>query len=168
MMFDENSSVYNYSNAIDRSNFRFRTRNGRLNLKRITAVDIDRIREKAEINEIQSLLDNLTFSSYTADDVKSNTCETSSKIVSMLQLTVEYLLYSQESQCEVVSEVVNKNKELKLKNKQLKSSVLALQQDVGIYQSQLYSLKRSLSAAHDLLIKHGAGTGEIIGVLEGL
>lgn len=169
MYSDENYSDYNNSessNTIDRLNFKFKTRHGKLNLKRITSVDIDRVRERAEINEIQNLLDNLTFSNFTTDDVKSNTCETSSKVVSLLQLTVEYLLYSQEKQCEIVNEVVKRNKELKLKNKQQSNTILALQQDVGIYQNQVYTLKKSLFAAHDLLREHGMGTGGVAEIVK--
>lgn len=142
--------------------FRFRKRSGQLKLKSITSLDIDSLIYYGRIDQLQNLLDNVTFSQFKSDDVKSNTSETTAKVVEILQLLVEYLLHCQEKQCETIKDSSVKTSYLKKKNGQQETMISAMKEDTKIYQRQLATLRESLAKCQGLLLSNGLGSGDAI------
>lgn len=131
--------------------FSFRQRVGKLNWKILSSIDIDHIIQEANIAELQSLIDIVTFSDFTPADVKNNTIEAISKLVNIMQLIVEYLLYCQESYNKLVHDLHEKNNSLRKKNQSLKKEVSSLNEDNKIYQRQLVLLRKSLIKAQQMI-----------------
>ncbi len=142
--------------------FKFRYRNGRMNLKALSSLDMDYIMRTGGTEELQSVLDTVTFSYYQAEDVKSSSCETTAKVVNIMQLLVEYLLYCQEQQYQVINGYRNKILDYKKCNEKLSVTNKALKEDTAIYQRQITSLKQNLIKYQRLLVHHGLGTGDAI------
>lgn len=142
--------------------FKFRYRNGRMNLKALSSLDIDFITRTGSTEELQKVLDTVTFSYYQADDVKASSCETTAKVVNVMQLLVEYLLYCQEQQYQVINGYRNKIIEYKKCNEKLSVTNKALKEDTAIYQRQITTLKQNLIKYQRLLVHHGLGTGDAI------
>ena len=142
--------------------FKFRYRNGRMNLKALSSLDMDCIMREGGTEELQSVLDTVTFSYYQADDVKSSSCETTAKVVNIMQLLVEYLLHCQEQQYQVINGYRNKILDYKRCNEKLSLTNKALKEDTAIYQRQITTLKQNLIKYQRLLVHHGLGTGDAI------
>lgn len=137
---------------LSKKTFSFRQRVGHLNWKLVSGVDIFRVVDELQIDELQSVLDPVAFCEFTANDVRRNTVESITKLVQLMQLIIEYLLYSQETQMQMAKEIIKSNCDLKTKSKDLTRKNAACLEDIKIYKRQLTILKRSIknpSAAID-------------------
>lgn len=123
--------------------FVFRLRVGDLDWKAITSIDISSLIELGQTEELQSILDMVTFCSFQEIDVKRSSVQSITKLVQLMQLIIEYLLFSQESQCKLVREFHFKNTTLKKAIRCSQSENLSLKEDVKIYQRQLQLLQQS-------------------------
>lgn len=137
------------------SSFSFRQRVGHLNWKAISSLDIENIIHNADVVELQTIVDIITFSDFTRTDVKENTVDSVAKLVNIMQLTIEYLLYCQEAQYRLLQVTHEKNTCLRKKVQQLKKENVALAEDSKIYQHQLSMLKQSLAKSNQLLAQAG-------------
>ena len=106
----------------------------------------------------------MTFSDFTSRDVKGNTIESISSLVSLMQLIIEYLLHCQESHYEVLHSVHEKNSALKAKCHTLKKENSSLKEDNKIYQRQLSLLRQSLlKSQHLIAVSAGRQPPRIVG-----
>lgn len=122
----------------------FRQRAGHVNWKRLTSVNVDSLLSDIDddaIAELNGCMDNLTFARFTIKDVENNSCDAIVKLVQLMQLIIEYLLCSQESQAKLLVDSVNKNKTTKKRINSLIKEADALREDVKIYKKQLSLIK---------------------------
>jgi hypothetical protein len=129
--------------------FAFRQRAGHLNWKLISSVDIFRIVDDLRIDELQSVLDPVAFCEFSVSDVKRNTVDATTKLVHLMQLMIEYLLYCQESQLQLVKEMDGQNRILRKSMKACSRDNLAFREDIKIYKRQLALLKQALHQGAD-------------------
>jgi hypothetical protein len=73
--------------------FSFRQRFGKLNLRELEAIDLEKIINEVDIDSLQQYLDNLTFSGL---DMHYLTDQQVLKAFKLSQLSIEYLLFTQE------------------------------------------------------------------------
>ena len=73
---------------MDGTPFTFRQRAGRLDWKVISSIDIDEIVINLKINELQSVLDSITFSEVSTTDIKHNTVDHVVRLIQIMQLTI--------------------------------------------------------------------------------
>jgi hypothetical protein len=125
--------------------FSFRQRVGHLNWKLISSTDLFRIVDNVEIDELQGILDPVTFCEFTVTDVKRNTVESVTKLVHIMQFLIEYLLYSQEAQMRLVQELRGRNSMMKKAIKSSSRENASLLEDIKIYKRQLAMLKQSIT-----------------------
>lgn len=122
----------------------FRQRAGRVNWKRLTSLDYDRLLQDPDgetVGELNSCLDNLTFSLFSVKDVEGNSCEAVVLFARVMQLLVEYLLCSQEAQAKVLVETAARAKQLRRRNHGLIREMESMREDVKVYKRQLALLK---------------------------
>lgn len=124
--------------------FAFRQRVGSLNWKIVSGVDIERVVDELQIEELQSALDSVTFCEIKKSDIKSSTVENTCHLVQIMQLMLEYMLYCQESQLQLVRQMRKRNQDLKKHDEELAQRNVSLKEDVKIYQRQLAMLRDSL------------------------
>lgn len=99
-------SNYNYDNDSDNENkidklygpkgFFFQQRRGNLNLRALTTVNIDRLIRDVDIDLLQQHMENITFCNLQENDLRYLTDPQIVKLFKISQLTIEYLLYSQD------------------------------------------------------------------------
>lgn len=75
--------------------FFFRQRRGRLNLRKLEGIDMDRMIREVDVDTLQQHLEDLTFSLFNEDDLQFFSDRQVVKMFRLAQLTIEYLLYSQ-------------------------------------------------------------------------
>ena len=75
--------------------FRFKDKNGRVNWDKIQATDISQLTAQVEIQVLQDLLTNLTFSKLDRSDLERMGDSHFGKLFRLAQQTVEYLIYTQ-------------------------------------------------------------------------
>ena len=80
----------------DRNGFYFRQRRGHLNLRKFEALDMERIIREVDVDLLQQTLEELTFSKFTEHEIQFFSDKQVVKLFNLAQLTIEYLLYSQE------------------------------------------------------------------------
>lgn len=131
--------------------FQFRHRVGQLNWKLITSLNLDEVIEDGMIYELQSVLDNVTFSMVTTNDIKNNSIDSTRHLLHTMQLIIEYLLYCQENQYKMMQSLHKRNTHLKNSMKMHQRENQSLIEDAKIYQRQLAILRQSLSKAQDMI-----------------
>ena len=124
--------------------FGFRQRAGTLNWAAVSAIDLDAVVEKVQVDALQDVLDTVTFSVVEASDLRACTHETAAKLLRIFQFTVEYLLHCQETQSTVVHTVHERNAALATRNQQLTQQIESLREDRRVYQRQLSVLKSTV------------------------
>ena len=129
--------------------FAFRQRAGHLNWNLISSVDIFRIVDELRIDELQSVLDPVAFCEFSVSDVKRNTVDATTKLVHLMQLMIEYLLYCQESQLQLVKDLDGQNRMLRKDLKACTRDNLSYREDIKIYKRQLALLKQALNNGGD-------------------
>ena len=124
--------------------FAFRQRVGQINWKAISSVDLESVIDDNRIEQLQSIVDEVAFCDVKSADVKGTGVHDLKQLIHIMQLTIEYLLYCQESQLQLVHEMHGRNTALKSKNKGLIAKVEASKEDIRIYRRQIAVLKNSI------------------------
>ncbi|CAN0173773.1 unnamed protein product, partial [Discosporangium mesarthrocarpum] len=76
--------------------FYFRQRHGKLDWKKLARVNIDEVIKEVDLPVLQELLDEVAFSSVSAEDLPpTGADDLSVKLIRLAQLMVEYLLHVQ-------------------------------------------------------------------------
>lgn len=129
----------------------FRQRVGKINWNALSSCNLRKIVENKYIDHLQKVLDNVTFSEFTEADVRSQSVETISKLVNVMQLIIEYLLCYQEVQIKTIKS----NKELITVLKKDKTALVKerafYSEDTTIYNKQLRLLRNALKTVTDMI-----------------
>lgn len=139
------------TNDATESSISFRQRVGKLNWHSLASCSLRSIVEKKNIGQLQKVLDNITFSEFNSDDVKSQSVESVSKLVNVMQYIIEYQLQCQDAQMKVLKLKSEEVKELKKEKMKLENERVSLHEDRRIYQRQLKLMRQSLTRAQDMI-----------------
>lgn len=129
-----------------KSGFAFRQRAGRMDWRLISAANVEDILLRVKIDELQSLLDTITFSEFDSLEVRSNTIDNVAKLVHLMQLTIEYLLHHQESQLDKVRKLTSSQTKLSKKCQSYQASISSMKEEVRMYQKQLHILRKAVQS----------------------
>jgi hypothetical protein len=83
--------------AFAQTAFFFQQRRGKLDMRSLARVDVERVIEEVDVGTLQMHLENLTFSDLCTDDMAAFTDEHFLKLFRLAQLTIEYLLNVQNA-----------------------------------------------------------------------
>ena len=133
---------------------------GHINWKAISSVDIESVVDDNQIEELQSIVDEVAFCEVKTADVKGTGVHDLKRFIHLMQLMIEYLLYCQESQLQPVHEMHGRNSSLKKKNKELMRKVESSKEDVRIYRRQISVLKNSIDK-YKAMVKKNEGYVEL-------
>jgi hypothetical protein len=134
--------------------FAFRQRVGPVNWKAISSVDIEAVIDENKIEELQSIVDDVAFCEIKTADVKGTGIQDLKRLIHLMQLMIEYLLYCQEAQLQLVHEMHARNGALKAKNKELLAKVESSKEDIRIYRRQISVLKKSIDKYKAMVSKN--------------
>jgi hypothetical protein len=126
--------------------FAFRQRVGDVNWRAVSSVDVERVVDECRVEELQAVIDEVTFCDVKSSDIKGNTIQSTKKLVQLMQLMLEYLLYCQESQLTLVQDLYQKNKNMKNQNKLLSQKNISAKEDIRIYRRQIALMKESMKS----------------------
>ena len=76
--------------------FFFRQRRGKLDLRKLSQLDLESVIKNVDIDILQNYLENVVFSNLTEDDFRFMTDPLVVKLFKISQLMIEYLLFAQE------------------------------------------------------------------------
>lgn len=85
-------------NGSKTNSFYFRQRYGRLDWRKVAKVNVEEVIREVDLSVLQQLLDEVTFSQVTTDDLPPGGEELTVKLVRLSQLMIEYLLHVQTCQ----------------------------------------------------------------------
>ena len=127
--------------------YKFRQRAGRIEWNNISKIDIDDVIGNGRLGDLQSILDNVTFSEITLNDIGRDQGPGSVlKLVQSMQLMLEYVLQGQEFQAGLVTKMHSKYGPLKKKVSRLETENVFLKEDIKVYKRQLAGLRSRLQA----------------------
>ena len=168
-------AVEQVAKAIDApdDNFRFRQRRGQLNLRRIAALDIDKLVRTVDVDALQSNLHNLCFADLKAGNLHLYSDEHFVKLFRVAQLTVEVLLHEQgrkadysrllEGECRALqSEAADLQSSAEAHNlelAQLKAAVRRKRRTIATYEVLLTQGKAKASRPKRYRVKSNASGG---------
>lgn len=135
--------------------FAFRQRIGQVNWKQISSINIEDIIQNLKVNELQALLDNVTFSEITLQDLKQNSIQSIQLLLHINQLIIEYLLFHQEEQYATIHSLQRKVAHLKTQRDSFQQQTITYQEDIKTYKRQLHILRKALQSG-----KKDDGTAE--------
>jgi len=124
--------------------FSFRQRVGRIDWHALTSIRLKDVITNTNIKTLQNNLDNLIFSLIDIDDIRDNSIQSLSKLINMLQLISEYLLYCQEQQFKVIRSLETKSSKDIIYHENVIKENISLKEDKKIYQRQLGILRKLL------------------------
>jgi zinc finger protein DZIP1 len=130
--------------AVTHSNFAptipphlFRKRTARLDWRLLARVDIDRVMREGDLDALQSNIENLTFANIEAEKLSEQGEANFVKLLSLAQLIVEYLLYSQDF-------LERRRASAEHQAASLMSEIESLRKEVHWANSQNHSLRREV------------------------
>jgi hypothetical protein len=126
------------------NSFFFQQRRGKLDMRSLARVDIERVIEECDVGTLQVHLENLTFSDLTTDDMVSYTDEHFLKLFRLSQLTIEYLLNVQNA-------LLTYSRSVEEETERLKAAADEGDRRLKSRGSKVNSLKRSLKQQRQTL-----------------
>ena len=142
------------------SNIEFKQRFGKINWNQIIQLDLDSILSHGDIESLQGILENLTYSTLDRDDIERIGDSNLIKVFKLSQLSIEYLI-GIHSQLDISGkEFVSKQKKYYDENQVLKESLVELEKEVSSLKSEFLEKKKAVQT-YELLLKQ-PGTGAIM------
>jgi zinc finger protein DZIP1 len=117
--------------------FRDRLGGGRINWRQLMNVDLDRVVKEIDLQTLETLLNNLTYANLDKDDLDRLGDAHFVKLFRLSQLTIEYLLYTQDYFQSV-------NKVLDIKGREWYQQARDLETRLRAKNEELKALKRDL------------------------
>lgn len=154
---ESNANIKNKKTSYDhddyghKNGFYFQQRRGRLDLKQIASLDLDRIVRDVDIDILQIHLENITFCNVREEDLRFMTDQHVIKLFRLSQLLIEYLLYVQDQLAgnlnKLASKYISQKKSLYKKRREL----VELKETSKVLHTQLKAKKNSLHVLEGLL-----------------
>jgi hypothetical protein len=94
---DNDKAGLNEEGVYGSKGFFFQQRKGRLNVRSLAKIDLERMIRDVDIDLLQQHVENITFCRLNEDDLHYLTDPQILKLFSLAQLIIEYLLYSQDN-----------------------------------------------------------------------
>jgi hypothetical protein len=114
--------------------FSFRQRFGKINWDQIMHLDIESILNNSDIESLQSVIENLTYSTLDREDLEKFSNPNAVKVFKLSQLAIEYLMGIQNHSQEAGNSYILKQKKLYEENSHLKETL-------KLYSEEIESLK---------------------------
>ncbi|XP_048745463.2 cilium assembly protein DZIP1-like isoform X2 [Ostrea edulis] len=137
-------------------NFAFRKRYERIDWRRIASIDVDQVARTLDFNALQDNIMNLTFCNIEAEMDVRMVDPNFIKLFKLAQLTIEYLLHSQEYLTGVVSNMEEKMKKEEEDHAETKSQLEKVKKDMAETKKESHKRKKLLMAQQQLI---HAGSG---------
>ena len=138
------------SNALEKEftpgndGFYFQHRKGKLDLRRFSKLDIDKIVRNVDIETIQEHLEHLCFSKLIEDDLHCYTDTIICKLFQLTQYTIEYLLFVQEQLSTTLNSLATKYMKKKKSLQTKRKEMIELQEMAKSYQAEIQTKKRNI------------------------
>jgi hypothetical protein len=142
--------------------FSFRQRAGKLEWKEISSIEIEEVVKNIKVNQLQQLLDLVTFSEVNLQDIKVNNVDNILKLIQIMQLIVEYLLFHQENQFQTINKNNSKISTLRRDRGALEQENISLREDIKTYKRQLHILRKALQGGGNALTDNSKNGPRII------
>lgn len=131
--------------------FYFQQRRGRLDLRTLSQIDLDKIVRDVDIDVLQMHLENITFSNLKEEDLRFLTDPQVIKLFRTSQLMIEYLLYAQEQLASNLQQMANRYGSKKRSLAKKRIELAELQESTKHLRQEVKTKKNSVAALEHLL-----------------
>ena len=131
--------------------FFFQQRRGRLDLRAVSQVDLERVIRDVDVDVLQAFLENITFSNLREEDLRFLTDQLVIKLFRISQMTIEYLLYAQENLTENLQGLAAKYNGKKRSLAKKRKELIELQESSKHLKGELKSKKKGINTLESLL-----------------
>ncbi|XP_070173911.1 cilium assembly protein DZIP1L-like isoform X2 [Littorina saxatilis] len=144
-------------NGFKNGGFAFRKRFERVDWRKMAAVDVDRISQTLDFNALQENIMNITFCNIESELDVRTVDPNFLKLFKLAQLTIEYLLYSQEYLAGLCTSLEEKAKTANEDENKLKKELEAMKKELTEVKRESHK-RRKLLIAQQQLMHAGAGS----------
>ncbi|CAG9327143.1 unnamed protein product [Blepharisma stoltei] len=133
------------------SNFVWKQRLGKINWKKITTLDIDAAFQAGNIDNLQEIIENLTFAALDREDLEKIGDSSVLKVFRLSQLAMEYHLYTQNQLSIKANSCESQYKLYFEQNQYLQESFTANEKEINNLKAELQKKKHAVMAYKRLL-----------------
>ncbi|KAJ1386988.1 Iguana/Dzip1-like DAZ-interacting protein N-terminal-domain-containing protein, partial [Ochromonadaceae sp. CCMP2298] len=133
------------------SGFFFQQRRGHLNLRSLAAINIDKLVREVDVDTLQVHIENITFCNLREEDLRYLTDPQIVKLFRVSQLTLEYLLYSQDKLVDNLNQLARKYTDKKRGLSKKRRELVQLEESTKLLHSQVRAKKQNIATLQDLL-----------------
>jgi Iguana/Dzip1-like DAZ-interacting protein N-terminal len=130
----------------------FKQRYGKINWDQVRDLDLETILSQGDIESLQSVLENLTYSILDRDDIQRIGDSNLIKVFKLSQLAMEYLISIHAQLDTHGKDFLKKQKKLYQDNQELKDSLTELEKEVNSLKSE-FTEKQKAVKTYELLLK---------------
>lgn len=124
---------------------------GRINWRQLMNVDLDRVVKEIDLQTLETLLNNVTYANLDRDDLERLGDQHFVKLFRIAQLTIEYLLYTQDYFQSVNKVLDVKGREWYTQAKELETRLRAKQEEMRAMKKELKIKQKTLGTYEYLL-----------------
>uniref|UniRef100_A0A7R9YCD3 Ubiquitin-like domain-containing protein n=1 Tax=Pinguiococcus pyrenoidosus TaxID=172671 RepID=A0A7R9YCD3_9STRA len=145
--------------------FYFQQRSGRLDLRRLSRIDLERVVREVDVDTLQMHLENLCYSDISEGDLAFASDAQVLQVLKLSQLTVEYLLHVQDTLAENVDAAAHEARGLKEELHASEQRKIAQDSKIQRVEMEVKQLRRSVAAYEALLSEARVlHTGDLAGL----
>ncbi|CAH1782194.1 unnamed protein product [Owenia fusiformis] len=131
--------------------FAFKRRFERVDWRKIASIDVDRISRNLDFHVLQENILNITFCNIEAELDMGSVDPNFVKLFKLAQLTIEYLLHSQEFLSTNTAQVEDKLKQSQHENEETINQLEKVKQDLADMKKENHKRKKMLSAQQQMM-----------------
>ncbi|CAG9318619.1 unnamed protein product [Blepharisma stoltei] len=135
----------------DASSFAFKQRFGKINWEQIKYLDLDTAFQAGDIDNLQPIIENLTYSTIDREDLERIGDSNVLKIFKLSQLAIEYLLFVQNKLYQQGSSSESQYKSYFEQNQSLQLSLTSNEKEINALKNELKQKKRAVTTYEYLL-----------------
>ncbi|KAL5004931.1 hypothetical protein ScPMuIL_018387 [Solemya velum] len=153
----QNGNFPSHSSGMNGKNFAFRKRFERVDWRKLASLDIDTIARTLDFTALQENIMNITFCNIEGELDLSMVDPNFIKLFKLAQLTIEYLLHSQDYLTTLVSSSEEKMKKEQEDHYETKKTIEKLKQELAEVKKESHK-RKNLLMAQQQLIHAGSGS----------
>lgn len=146
--------------VLRRRTFYFQQRTGRLDLRRINRVDVERLVEEVDVDVLQQHLEDIAFSNLDEDDLRVHSDECFLKLFRLSQLTVEYLLSVQDALADSLESLASRHTSLQASQAEIRERLQAYADTERQLRREVRQKRKTIAKFEQLLSLPGGAVAQ--------
>lgn len=139
--------------------YRFRERQGRLDLRKLDGIDVERVLEEHDLSQLQTYLNDLVFCRLAEEDIQAVSDEHLVRFFQLCQFTIEYLMHSQDSLLNHIRKAQSKRQQIETQVDEFKALFAKRDEDIKYLRREIHQKRKTVRLYEGMLRRAGIACG---------